>query len=105
MILHEHPLTTIPSHGARSENDESSKTYRNHVPCRATFRFARTPRFALIWHNAACGTPLQKPLRGHAAASITRRTAVERSRDQWEMEPTYDICGGLFAEWTDPGGA
>lgn len=104
MILHEHPLTT-PDRGTCSENDESAKTRRSHVSCRATFRFARTPRFALIWHNAACGTLTQKPLRGHTAASIARRTTVKRSRDQWEMEPTYDTCGGLFAEWTDPGGA
>jgi hypothetical protein len=105
MILREHPLTTTPNRAACSGDDESSLTRRDRLPCRATFRFARTPRFALIWQNAVCGTPTLNPLRGHAVASIPRRTTAERSHDQWEMEPTHDTYGGLFAEWTDPGGA
>lgn len=36
--------------------------------------------------------------------SKTSRTAVERPRHQWEMEPRHDTYGGVFADWPDPGG-
>lgn len=117
---------------------------RARIFCFATFRFAKPPRFELVYLTASLSSRRRRwlrigvpgkisaqllglddgPVANQNAAPVTAkttslqnlrgglavvptpvRTAGQRPRYHREMEPRYDSCGGVFADWPDPGGA